>query len=291
MKSRPSGSVTLPDGRAFAYDEIGSGDAAPVIYLHGCPDCRLARPPRAAVEGARIIAVDRPGYGQSDPDPTGDDLTQADDLVALADALGIERFAVLGWSAGAPSALALGAKHESRVTAVGVAAGQTPIDADADLAGAIDPAITMRSVVAEDMSPAQYAEMVAPLLVPHAASTELMMEAVVEGKDAAYLRDLASVPGLHEQLASAAITAVERGLAGVERDMRALLSPWPFDLASVAVPVLLWYGSEDHLFKPPAGAWLADRLPRARLEVIEGASHLLPLVYWNALMVELIDQI
>lgn len=290
MSPRPSGIVTLPYGRTLAYDEIGSGarSAPAVIYLHGCPDCRLTRPPEATVQGVRIIAVDRPGYGESDADPEGDDVTQADDLVALADALGIERFAVLGWSAGAPGALAVGAKHAGRVTVVGVAAGQPPIDADADVPDAIAPAFAQRSVAAREMTPSQYAESVAPLLVPLSASMDLMMEAVIETKNDAYVRDLASVPRLHEQLASAAISAVERGLGGVERDLRALVSTWPFDLASVTVPVLLWYGSEDHLFEPPVGVWLADRLPNARLQVIDGASHLLPLVHWNALISELI---
>jgi pimeloyl-ACP methyl ester carboxylesterase len=129
---------------------------------------------------------------------------------------------------------------------------------------------------------------VAPLLVPLDAPFELMMEAVTEGKDAAYLADLASLDGLHEQLALAALAAVERGLAGAERDMRAMVSPWPFELAHVQVPVMLWYGTEDHRFKPPAGQWLADRLADARLEVLEGTSHLLPLVYWAQLMNELV---
>lgn len=290
MIFEPPARFTLPDGRALAYDEIGDAGAPAVLYLHGCPDCRLSRPPVAAVEGVRVIAVDRPGYGQSDPDPAGDDVTQSDDLVALADALGIARFAVLGWSAGASGALALGAKHASRVTAVGVAAGQPPIDADEDVAEALGAGFAMRSASASEMSPAQYAESVAPLLVPQGASVELMMEAVTEGKNAAYLRDLSSVPRLHEQLASAAISAVERGLAGIERDMRALVTRWPFDLASIRAPVLLWYGSDDHLFGPPVGAWLADRIPGARLEVIDGASHLLALVHWKDLIGALAEQ-
>jgi pimeloyl-ACP methyl ester carboxylesterase len=50
---------------------------------------------------------------------------------------------------------------------------------------------------------------------------------------------------------------------------------------------VLWYGTDDHRFKPPAGAWLADRLPNARLTIFERTSHLLPLVHWRTLVTEL----
>jgi pimeloyl-ACP methyl ester carboxylesterase len=284
----PIGTMMLPDGRALAYDDVGDAGGVPVVYLHGCPDCRLSRPPDARVDGVRLIAVDRPGYGHSDADLVGDEITQADDVVALADALGIDRFAVLGWSSGGPGALALGARHASRITAVGVAAGPVPMVADPEVWDAIDPVITMRGETMESMTPDEFAATVAPLLAPLDATFELMMEAVTEGKDAAYLRDLASVGGLHEQLALGAIAAVERGLAGAERDMRAMVSPWPFELADVAVPVVLWYGTEDHRFKPPVGQWLADRIPDARLEVFDGTSHLLPLVHWMQVMNDLL---
>ena len=289
---QPTGTVELPDGRTLAFDDVGDPSGVPIVFLHGCPDCRLARHPDdriAAAAGVRLIAVDRPGYGRSDAHPAGTEATQAEDIVALADALGIRRFAVLGWSSGGPGALALAAKHADRVLAVGVAAGQVPMEADADpaVAAAIDPVIAMRTETMATMSPDEFAAMVAPLLAPLDAPLELAMEAVVEGKDAAYLRDLASVDGLHEWLAAMSIAAVEHGLAGAERDMRAMVSPWPFELESIAVPVVLWYGTEDHRFKPPAGRWLADRIPGARLEVFEGASHLLPFVHWRALLDEL----
>jgi pimeloyl-ACP methyl ester carboxylesterase len=285
--------VTLPDGRVLAFDDVGDPGGVPLVYLHGCPDCRLARHPDdriAAEAGVRLIAVDRPGYGRSDGDPAGTEATQADDVVALADALGVARFAVLGWSSGGPGALALAANHPDRVIAAGVAAGQVPMVADADpeVAAALDPMIAMRADVMGTMSPDEFAAMVAPLLAPLDASLELAMEAVIEGKDAAYLRDLATVEGLHEWLARMSMAAVEHGLAGAERDMRAMVSPWPFALESINVPVVLWYGTEDHRFKPPLGRWLADRIPGARLEVLDGASHLLPFTHWRSLLDELV---
>jgi pimeloyl-ACP methyl ester carboxylesterase len=289
----PSGAITRSGGRQLAFDDTGDPQGVPVVYLHGCPDCRLARPPDdgvAAAAGARLVAVDRPGYGASDPDHDGDELALADDLVALADALGFERFAVCGWSSGGPGALAAAARHPMRVAAVAAVASQVPIEADADPAvfAAIDPVITMRTEIMATMSPDDFAVEIAPLVGIESVSFDLAREMVVEGKDGPYLADLESVDGLLDRLALVAVAATARGLAGVERDMRSMVSPWPFDLGTIRVPTVLWYGTEDRRFGPAAGQWLADRIPGARLVVVEGASHLLPLVRWREVLADLV---
>ena len=97
-----------------------------VLFFHGCPDTRLAARPgddAARRLGVRLVAVSRPGYGQSDAAASGH-LSVADDTAAVADLLGIDRFAVLGMSVGGPYALACAARHPDRVTAAGVVAAR-----------------------------------------------------------------------------------------------------------------------------------------------------------------------
>jgi pimeloyl-ACP methyl ester carboxylesterase len=291
----PTGSVTLPDGRRLAYDDVGDPSGSPIVYLHGCPDCRLTRPPDdriASRAGARVIAIDRPGYGSSDPDADGDDNALARDVVTLADALGIDRFGVIGWSSGGPGALALAASYRDRVTVAAVAAGQVPIEADADPAvrESLDPVMATRAEAIAGMSADEFAEAVAPLVAATGMTDGLAREHIVEGKDAAYLRDLTAVDGLLDQLALGMVVAVEHGLAGVERDMRCMVRPWPFDLSSIEVPVVLWYGTDDAILGPAAGRWLADRIPGAQLHVVE-TSHLLPLVRWESLLTQLVSHV
>ena len=126
MIPAPGGTFALAGGRRLSYDDVGDRDGCPVVFLHGCPGSRLSRHPDdalAAVAGVRLVAVDRPGYGHSDGDPASDEVSQAADVIALADRLGIARFGVLGWSSGGPTALALAARHPDRVAAVAIAAG------------------------------------------------------------------------------------------------------------------------------------------------------------------------
>lgn len=296
MIPAPTGLATLAGGRRLAYDDLGDPGGVPVVYLHGCPDCRLTRPPlgddAARAAGARVIAVDRPGYGRSDAAVDEDDVGLAADVIALADALELDRFAVLGWSSGGPGALALASLHPSRIAVAGVAAGQVPIEADADpdVFSALDPVIATRTATMGSMTVVEFADEVAPLLASTDMTLDIAREHLVEGKSAAYLRDLFAVGGLVDQLALAAVAAVEQGLEGVIRDLRCMVSPWTFPLSSIEVPVVLWYGTDDATLGPAAGRWLADRIPGATLEVLE-ASHLLPLVRWESLLTNLVSHV
>jgi pimeloyl-ACP methyl ester carboxylesterase len=271
MIPAPDGVLELADGRRLAYDDVGDPAGAPVVYLHGCPDSRLTRHPDdsiAARVGVRLIAIDRPGYGSSDPPSDWTLESVARDVVAVADRLGIERAAVLGWSSGGPVALACAAAFPARFGPVGLAAATVPAPID----GRIDDVVK---------------EMV-PLVVPADLTPALALEHIREAKSAVYLDDLDSVSGLADQLVTGVLAATAAGLSGVEFDIRNLMTPWTFDPSAVEASALLWYGEFDDVVAPSVGAALADQLPRSSLTIIEGASHLLPLVHWSTLLEQLV---
>jgi pimeloyl-ACP methyl ester carboxylesterase len=115
--------IRVRDGRRLGYRALGPVEGFPVVYMHGAIGSPHWRVPglEAAVTalGIRYVAVDRPGFGASDPSPNRTVAHCAADVSDLAGALGWERLSVIGVSAGAPFALACAwALPERVVTAV-----------------------------------------------------------------------------------------------------------------------------------------------------------------------------
>ena len=102
--------LILPDGRQLSYVEFGNKDGYPVLYFHGTPSSCLE--PSTIGDDVfikhhlRVISPSRPGMGQSDEHKNRTFIDWTADTIALADHLGIEQFAILGYSGGAPYTLA-----------------------------------------------------------------------------------------------------------------------------------------------------------------------------------------
>ena len=126
--------IKLQDGRMLGYAEYGVPDGMPVFYFHGFPSSRLdwqffdCEDPVTELN-ARVIAADRPGFGLSDFQRGRRILGWPDDVAELADALQIDRFAVLGVSGGGPYAAACAFGIPGRLTWTGIVCGMGPSDA------------------------------------------------------------------------------------------------------------------------------------------------------------------
>jgi len=128
--------LRLADGRTIHVYDNGAEEPdarLAVFWHHGTPN--IGAPPEplfpaAARLGIRWVSYDRPGYGGSTPHPGRDVASAATDVAAVADALGIGQFAVMGHSGGAPHALACGALLPERVLGVVSAAGLAPFGAE-----------------------------------------------------------------------------------------------------------------------------------------------------------------
>ena len=129
--------IELRDGRQVAYCEWGDPGGRPVIFLHGSPASRLFCPDDDATRtaGVRLLTVDRPGYGRSDPQPDRMLLDWPHDFVELADQLDLPPCPVIGWSGGGRYAMALGVGAPDHITSVGLVASVGPI---LQVPGAID---------------------------------------------------------------------------------------------------------------------------------------------------------
>lgn len=219
-----------------------------------------------------MITYDRPGYGLSDPHPGRSVADAADDVRAIADALGFETFAVIGQSGGGPHALACAALLPDRVTRVASLVGLAPRDAmGLDwLHGMLE--FNRRHYTAAMRGPQQLAAMLYPQVVAMRSDPEHLvrrLEAEATLADAAAL----SNPRYRAEMAESMLEAVARSLDGWAADSLALTRPWGFDPAWIRIPTLLWHGTWD-VFSPVAHAWWLAKRIRGSVLLLSDRSHL-----------------
>ena len=263
--------------RVVRVRDAGDPDGAVVMCFHGTPGSRLDLrfgEELAARCGVRLVSFDRPGYGGSTPAPFGLASTGAD-AHAVADALGVARFATLGVSGGGPGALAAAAvPGGDRVTRVGIASGAGPyqlVPCAIDELDDDDRAVLRLLPDHPSAAAEAFAAELEPLaeLSRQSGSSWVLsaFEDVLSSRD----REL-----LAEQYAADFADTVREGLrpgtSGGGWDTVSWAGDWDIHLGAVRCPVLLWYGSEDFALRE--GEWLAANLPHADLVVREGEGHI-----------------
>ena len=129
--------IALRDGRRIAYCEWGDREGWPILLCHGAPGSRMFGPDSktTAEAGVRLITVDRPGYGRSDPKPGRQILDWPADVEELAGALRVDEFDVAGHSSGGPYALACASTFPGRVKRVALISCIAPYDEPSSEAG------------------------------------------------------------------------------------------------------------------------------------------------------------
>ena len=256
--------LKLGDGRRLHVYDTGADDAAgrlAVFWHHGTPN--VGAPPEplfaAAQElGIRWVSYDRPGYGGSTPLPGRDVASAAADVSSVADALGIDRFALMGHSGGGPHALACGALLQERVLGVVVGAGLAPFGAEGlDFFAGMAPsaAAGLRAAVGGRAA-----------LEDYLASAESDPEMFTP-------EDHAALSGEWSWLLDVVGQAVEAGDGGLIDDDLAYVGPWGFDPAQVMAPSLFFHGGRDRVVPRSHGEWLARRCPSAELRLRQDDGH------------------
>lgn len=284
--------VQLSDKRRLAYAEYGDSNGAPVLLLHGLPGSRLSWgliPNNPFPPGLRIIAPDRPGYGQSDPKPRRTLLDWANDITELADALKIERFAVVGVSGGGPGALACAWKMPERLTSVGVVACPAPTNAPG---------------VLEGMSKTNRFFMNLAWRLPLLSSLNVrLLASVIRYNPAHYINTMKlkmhdvdkvilACPEIQHMLIEDFTEALRGGAQGMVSDMSANHGrPWGFPLDKIKIRILFWFCELDLSVPPAMGRYLSNAVPNCEATFISDAGHLWILVHLNEVLNTLnIDQ-
>lgn len=265
----------LPDLRRLTVHEYGDPHGAACFYLPGTPASGLAGAAyddAASAAGVRLLAIDRPGYGGSDPHPGRTLLDLADDVVHVADSLALGRFAVMGESGGGPHALAVGSRVPERVSVLLVTSGAGPASERWAVRG-MKPANRRLMAVARRAPWALRLPMALTrraLLDP--ARSQRLVDRQLLHAPAADQRVLTHLAGLLDITASPrdALRVSSRAAA---QELSLLARPWGFALSSVTCHVELWHGAEDVNVPSAVAERLAEELPNAVAHVLSDEGH------------------
>jgi pimeloyl-ACP methyl ester carboxylesterase len=271
-----SRTVVLPDGRRLGYAEWGDPHGWPVLYFHGTPASRLGlewADDTALDCGARVLSLDRPGHGLSDPAPGRTLLDWGRDVAAFGDGVGLDSFSVAGWSGGGPYVLACAFAISERLTGAAVLSGCGPLDTRAKRRTSSDLDRTMLTL--STRAPLAARLLVKPAVVAARRTPKLAMKSIEQDLSA---RDVETFRRLNPDPKPAMgffLEAFRSGTAGVIDDYRVLASPWNFAPEDIDMPVHFWHGDEDRMVAISEARAVAERMPHATFTVVSGAGHLL----------------
>ena len=266
--------LRLADGRTLACLELGDPAGPPVLYFHGFPGSRLEA--RVATDaatrlGLRLLAVDRPGFGQSTFHARRTVGSWAADVAALADQLALPRFSIVGVSGGAPYALACAALLSDRLARVALVCPLGPLDAAGSRAG----------MLAQDRAMLALATHAAPLArrVVHLLARWMRQDAdrYVKFMMAGMVppdRDLFADPGYRALVMASTAEALRQGGSGAAWELTLIARRWDFRLEDVRMPVSLWQGLVDQILPAAMARRLAAALPACTPRYLPGEGHL-----------------
>ena len=284
--TRTNQQIKLQDGRMLGYAEYGPSEGTPIIYFHGFPSSRLDwqlfnDDETLAELNVRVIAPDRPGYGLSDFKRGRKIADWPEDVVELANALHLDRFAVLGISGGGPYAAACAHEISGRLTRAGIVCGMGPVDAPGMKDGVSwtlpGTSSIMRRIMLKLSSmglqrdPEQFVSRSKETL------SELDCQLLDQPEFAALF-----VAGMRE--------AFRNGIGGANHEAGLYTRPWGFSLTEITAEVHLWHGAKDLNVPLTVGRYVADAIPDCQAEFFEDEGHFsLPDNHFGAILSTLID--
>lgn len=274
--------ITLPDGRKLGYAEYGAPDGTPVLFFHGSPGSRHIHADMAdAAErlGVRLIAVDRPGYGLSDVKEGRTMLDWADDVAALVDALGIDRFALIGFSMGTPYALACASKLPHRTRKIALAGALAPLDTPG-VAKDMPPAVSSLYSLART-NPIELRNVLSTI-----APTPAALLATISATASEWDKNLLAERQVEFETEYSKTLCT--GVEGIASDMVLNSQSWGFPLDAVKTETHLWCGTEDCNTPPAMTTYLSSALPNSQTFMLQGAGHYAVYPHWEEILARLV---
>jgi pimeloyl-ACP methyl ester carboxylesterase len=276
-------SITLNDQRKLSFNIYGAENGKPIIYFHGGPSSRLegALSHEIAIErNYQIICPDRPGHGHSDPKPGYKILDLADDVLELADHLGLDHFGVMGVSGGGPPVISCAYRLKDRLDFAIFLGGAAPIYTDP---------IASRNLSALDRITAGLAARLPRGLFILFMGLMIGTFKNINTKDRykkvfgsllceADLQIVESIPDFVPAMMFSILEAYRNGAGGPADDTVAIVKDWGFPLKEVEYPVVIVHGTEDKHVPYSFAQYLHENIPNSELIPLKGEGHYVHLI-------------
>jgi pimeloyl-ACP methyl ester carboxylesterase len=270
-------SMVLDDGRSLSWYEHGDRSGPPCVFLPGSATsgrAGAALHAAATACGIRVISPDRPGLGRSDPAPRRPLADWASDVEQLANHLALERFGLLGHSAGGAYALAVACRLSDRVTCTVVGAGSPPYSESWTRAEGVVSRMSRCYNGLAVRTPRLFGALHL-LSAPRSAKAVDRLTALAArggSPNAEFARDY---PAETRAAMEALGDGCRQGCSGPANDIATLCRPWGFDLREVTGPVEWWHGEQDTNISPRSGREITSRLPLVTTHFVDGGHYVL----------------
>jgi pimeloyl-ACP methyl ester carboxylesterase len=280
MLERVEDVVRSTSGRQVGYMLRGPVHGRVVVYLHGMPSWRREQLvfPDSVVErlALRLLSVDRPGWGNTDP-LAGDRAARVADVISVCDALGVATFPILAVSAGGSYALTLAAVELDRVERVVLAAAAMPYDDEGAIQGLRPDRLALLPILRNGRTP-ELIEGVEAWRQSVLAEPSALFESALQS-----LSDRERVLFTTLWFRDALFDAMREGLRvrvdGALDDLLTWPTPFEVDLSAIRCPVVAFHGTHDDWAPLPNLRRILDRLSNAQLIAAEGLNHFAPSLY------------
>lgn len=248
------------------------GDSSDVLFFHHATQVAGPLSPLlqhlADIHKFRIIEIVRPGYGNSSSLSGRNIMDVASINIEVADLLGIERFGIIGYSGGAPHALASASLSQKRCIGTVVVAAMAPlVESDFDFYDGMDEAN-----VNEWMDSQRDIAKFQSEIEQHAAQWS--------SYDFERLKSIFN-SGSKKPLSDAWIGefatnnqySLQQGAEGILEDSLAFLKPWGFSVSTIQTSVQIWAAESDVIAPVGHARWLHQNIEKSELHVLGGKDH------------------
>ncbi|MCP4760180.1 MAG: alpha/beta hydrolase [archaeon] len=267
--------MQLKDGRKFSYSESGEPNGKPIFFLHGIPGSRLDYNIFKFLNlkmKARIITPDRPGLGLSTFQSKRQVLDFPNDLNELADHLGLEKYSLLGYSAGGAYALACIFKYPSRIYKCGLVGSIGPKDFNPPIVKRIKEALLLRFIIR--------------IIKKKNNDIKLLENFLVEKLPLFFPfkedRKLLTSPDFSQErkatytLTKTVMEYASQGKKGPLHESFITSRPWGFKIRDIIpeIPIHIWHGEEDGNVNISSSKLIQERLPHCETNFLPGEGHM-----------------